>query len=370
MEPGYLALRSSGELAARAVRAWSRLRRCSFCPRDCRVDRLAGGLGECRTGARARVAGYGPHFGEEAPLVARGGSGTVFFAGCNLVCVFCQNHDISHPAGDPAANAALPGGQRVARGAAGRGVERAAGTGGAVDQEAAGATRPATPLGASPALRWEVTPERVARMMLELQDRGCENINLVSPTHVVPQILAALVLAVEDGLHLPLVYNTGGYDSLATLRLLDGIVDIYMPDMKYADAEAGLRLSGVPDYPRRNRAAVLEMHRQVGDLRLDERGVARRGLLVRHLVLPGGSAGTAEVARFLAGEVSPDTYVNVMDQYRPAYLAARYPEICRSLTVAECREAVQAALTAGLRRLDGLDVVVRPERDHESEQWP
>jgi putative pyruvate formate lyase activating enzyme len=193
-------------------------------------------------------------------------------------------------------------------------------------------------------------------MMLALQDAGCENINFVSPSHVVPQILEALVPAVEGGLRLPLVYNTGGYDALGTLRLLDGVIDIYMPDMKYADDRVGERLSGVPDYVRRNRAAVLEMHRQVGDLVLDERGVARRGLLVRHLVLPGDLAGTAEVARFLADEVSADTYVNVMDQYHPAREAARYPEICRRSAVAEYRAAVQETLAAGLQRLDGREV--------------
>jgi putative pyruvate formate lyase activating enzyme len=190
-------------------------------------------------------------------------------------------------------------------------------------------------------------------MMLELQALGCENINLVSPSHVVPQILQALVMAVEAGLHLPLVYNSGGYDALNTLRLLDGVVDIYMPDMKYADASVGERLSGVPDYPARNRAAVLEMHRQVGDLALDERGVARCGLLVRHLALPGGLAGTPRVAAFIAAEVSADTYVNVMEQYRPAHRAACYPELCRPLTAPEYAIAVEQALAAGLWRLDG-----------------
>jgi len=278
-----------------------RLRRCALCPRRCRVDRLAGELGECRTGALARVASAGPHYGEEAPLVGHGGSGTIFFAGCNLACVFCQNYDLSH----------------LCRGR-------------------------------------EQKPVAIARMMLELQDLGCENINLVSPSHVVPQILAALVLAVDEGLRLPLVYNTGGYDSLATLRLLDGVVDIYMPDMKYADEQVGERLSGVPDYVGHNRAAVREMHRQVGDLELDQRGVAHRGLLIRHLVLPNGLAGTAEVVRFIATELSPDTYVNVMDQYRPAYQAARYGEIARPPTAAEYRSAVEEARRVGLWRLDGM----------------
>jgi putative pyruvate formate lyase activating enzyme len=323
--PAYLALHGSGQLARRAEQARSRLRRCTMCPRHCRVDRLAGELGSCRTGAQARVASAGPHFGEEAPLVGRGGSGTIFFAGCNLACLFCQNHDISQPPGDP-------------------------------DPTAARAKTDSAFSGR--ALRWEVSAEHLARLMLELQALGCHNVNLVSPSHVVPQILEALMLAADRGLRLPLVYNTGGYDSISTLRLLDGVIDIYMPDMKYADEAVGKELSGVPDYVVRNRAAVREMHRQVGDLELDERGVARRGLLVRHLVLPGGLAGTEEVARFLATEVSPDTYLNVMDQYRPAHrilggAISSWPELRRRLTVAEYQAAVAAVRKAGLWRLDG-----------------
>jgi len=305
------------------------------------VDRLAGELGKCRTGERARVEGFGPHFGEEAPLVGRGGSGTIFFAGCNLACVFCQNHSISQPAADQ-----TPG---------------AAPQDGAVSP--AGAAAPRRPL------RWEVATEELAAVMLELQAAGCENINFVSPSHVVPQILAALVLAADGGLRLPLVYNTGGYDSVETLRLLDGVIDIYMPDVKYADDEIGMRFSGVPDYVLRNREALLEMHRQVGDLELGPgRGalppagggravshdVARRGLLIRHLVLPGGLAGTGSVVGFLASEVSRDTYINVMDQYHPAHRAARYPEISRALASAEHQEALRETLSAGLWRLDGL----------------
>jgi len=304
--PAYLALYQSGELAARAEDARLRLRSCTLCPRRCRVNRLAGELGHCRTGNLARVASYGPHFGEERPLVGRGGSGTIFFAGCNLACVFCQNHDISQPD-------AL--------------------------------------LGTESTL-WETTAEELAEMMLALQSSGCENINFVSPSHVVPQILAALLIAVGKGLCLPLVYNTGGYDALSTLYLLRGVVDIYMPDMKYSDEAVGARLSGVPDYVRHNRKAVLEMYRQVGDLMLDERGVARRGVLVRHLVLPAGLAGTASVARFLASEVSPDTYINVMAQYRPMHWAWACPEIARPLTREEYRQAVQEVLAAGLWRLD------------------
>lgn len=358
--PAYLALYRSGELADRARSARAHLRSCTLCPRECRVDRVAGALGECHTGAAARVQGFGPHFGEEAPLVGRGGSGAVFFAGCNLACVFCQNHTISQPGEDRSSGL---------RGRPGEAAGAAAGT--------ASPGRHVAPR----ALLWEVTPDRLAAMMLELQIAGCENINFVSPSHVVPQILEALMLAVGGGLHLPLVYNTGGYDSLETLRLLDGVVDIYMPDMKYSDDRAGERLSGVPDYVRCNQEAVLEMHRQVGDLEFHEQGsnrphpvgaafhrerhraaggarpqVARRGLLVRHLVLPGGLAGTAEVAAFLAAEVSRDTYINVMDQYHPAHKAARHPELSRRITTDEYREAVRQTLAAGLWRLDGREV--------------
>jgi len=301
VDPVYLRVLAPGELAARSERARVRLRRCLLCPRQCRVDRSGGELGECRTGARARVASAGPHFGEEAPLVGRGGSGTIFFAGCNLACVFCQNYDLSH----------------LCRGR-------------------------------------EQEPAELARTMMELQEMGCENINFVSPSHVVPQILAALVLAVDEGLRLPLVYNTGGYDSLSTLRLLDGVVDIYMPDMKYSDDRVGERLSGVPDYVERNRAAVREMHRQVGDLELDRRGVARKGLLVRHLVLPDSLGGGDEVFRFIASELSSDTYVNVMDQYHPSYRAERYGEISRPPTAMEYRAAIEEARKAGLWRLDGF----------------
>jgi putative pyruvate formate lyase activating enzyme len=292
------------------------------------------------------VASYGPHFGEEAPLVGRGGSGTIFFGGCNLACVFCQNHEISQPDGDRGLAIGVDGSPRG--GAPGR-----AGAGGPAGAGKAAAKGD----GLRPA--WEQPSEVIARMMLDLQDLGCENINFVSPSHVVPQILAALVQAVDGDLHLPLVYNSGGYDALQTLRLLDGVVDIYMPDMKYADDEVGARLSGVPDYARRNRAAVLEMHRQVGDLQIDESGVARRGLLVRHLILPEEQTGTADVCRFLAAEVSGDTYINVMEQYRPAHKVARHPsrfeEIARRPSIAECSSAAAKALAAGLWRLDGLD---------------
>ena len=296
-EPGYLALLASGELARRAEAAWARLEACDLCARGCGANRLVSAEGAgCHTADRALVSSYGPHFGEEDPLVGRGGSGTIFFSWCNLACRFCQNAEISQ----------------------------------------VGEGRP-------------VDPPELAEMMLGLQRQGCHNINFVSPSHVVPQILAALPLAARDGLRVPLVYNTGGYDALETLALLDRVIDIYMPDMKYADADVGRRLSGVRNYPAVNRAAVKEMHRQVGDLVMDERGVARRGLLVRHLVLPEGLAGTAEVVRFLAEEVSRDTYVNVMAQYRPHYRAYDLPPMDRPVTAEEYDAAVRLAREAGLR---------------------
>jgi putative pyruvate formate lyase activating enzyme len=297
-EAAYLALLRSGELRKRVQTAYERLHDCDFCGRQCRVDRYEQ-EGSCRTGVRAVVSSFGPHFGEEDPLRGYRGSGTIFFAWCNLNCQYCQNYDISQ----------LGHGQ-------------------------------------------EVEPEEIASMMLALQARGCHNINFVSPTHVVAPILAALLIAAEAGLHLPLVWNTGGYDSLEALQLLDGVVDIYMPDMKYADADAGYRYSRVREYPAVNQAAVKEMHRQVGDLVLDEQGIALRGLLIRHLVLPGGLAGTAEIARFLAEEISPDTYINVMDQYRPCYRAHEYPPLNRPITAAEYEAAVEAARQAGLHRFD------------------
>lgn len=301
MEPFEAAYRGAwrrGELAERAAAARALLNPCVLCPRECGARRAEGQTGQCNTADRAVVCSHHPHFGEEPPLVGSNGSGTIFFSWCNLHCQFCQNCDLS----------------------------------------AMGAGRP-------------VTAAELAGMMLELQTLRCHNINLVSPSHVVPDILDALRLAVEQGLRLPLVYNTGGYDSVETLRLLDGIVDIYMPDMKYADEGVGFRLSRVRDYPEVNRAAVREMRRQVGDLAIDRRGVARRGLLVRHLVLPDGLAGTPEIARFLAEEISADTYINVMDQYRPCYKAPSMPPIDRRVTPVEFAEALRAVRAAGLHRI-------------------
>jgi putative pyruvate formate lyase activating enzyme len=298
-EPAYVRLMRSGELESRAAECFEHLEACDLCARRCGVNRMRGELGSCRTGMRARVSSYGAHLGEERPLRGWRGSGTIFFGRCNLHCQYCQNYDISQTD----------------------------------DGE-------------------ELQPEELASMMLELQAAGCHNINLVSPSHVVSQILAALPLAARGGLTLPLVYNTGGFDSLSTLRLLEGVVDIYMPDMKYADEAAAMRYSRVQGYPEVNRAAVREMHRQVGDLLIGDNGVAVGGVLVRHLVLPGGLAGTEAIARFLADEISCETYLNIMDQYHPAYLAGRYPELNRRIWPQEYGAALALARGAGLFRLD------------------
>jgi putative pyruvate formate lyase activating enzyme len=298
-EPAYLQLLISGELRDRVARAYEHLSVCDVCARNCDVDRRGGQVGVCRTGERAKVSSYGPHLGEEDPLRGWRGSGTIFFTRCNLKCQFCQNHDIS--------------------------------------QTDAG---------------YEVEPEQLASIMLELQAQGCHNINFVSPSHVVPQIMAAVFIAAEAGLRLPLVYNSGGYDSMAMLELLDGVIDIYMPDMKYADAEIARRYSKIPDYPQVNQSAVREMHRQVGDLYINQEGLALRGLLVRHLVLPENLAGTDEIVEFLSTEISPNTYLNLMDQYRPAYKAHHFPELNRRVTSQEYEAAVRMARDAGLNRLD------------------
>jgi len=298
--PCYIELSRTGELAERAAKAVQMLSHCRLCPRECKVNRLEDERGVCRTGRWAVVASAGPHFGEESPLVGRMGSGTIFFTHCNLLCVFCQNWDISHE-----------------------------GEGG------------------------EVSGLELARVMLRLQGMGCHNINLVSPSHVVPQIIEALDIAATEGLEVPLVYNTGGYDKVETLRLLDGLVDIYMPDIKYADPKESARYSKARDYPEMVKASVREMHRQVGDLKTNGQGIATRGLLVRHLVMPNGIAGTREVMRFLAKEISRDTYVNVMAQYRPCGEAFDISEIARRVSPEEFEEALETAEEEGIHRLDG-----------------
>ncbi|MCL4537433.1 MAG: radical SAM protein [Nitrospirae bacterium] len=279
------------------------LKRCALCPRNCKVDRTSGEIGFCRTGNKPFVASWGPHFGEERPLVGRFGSGTVFFSFCNLGCIFCQNWTISH---------------------LGEGNE--------------------------------ISFEKLAEIMLEIQDMGCHNINLVTPTHQMPMILRSIAIASEMGLNIPIVYNCGGYESLEAIKILDGVVDIYMPDFKYSDPQMALKYSKAKDYPEKAKAAIKEMHRQVGDLMIDERGIASRGLLVRHLILPEGIAGTKEVVRFIAEEISKNTYINIMDQYYPCYKAFEHPPLDRRITTKEYSEAVKMAMDAGLKRIDGVTI--------------
>lgn len=297
-KPAYLKL-SREALREKIEKAEAILKDCTLCPRNCKVDRTSGEIGICKTGDKPFVSSWNPHFGEERPLVGRHGSGTIFFAQCNLRCLFCQNWTISH----------LGQGDEISFG-------------------------------------------KLAQIMIYLQQEGCHNINLVTPTHQVPMILRALEIAIHTGLELPIVYNSGGYESVETLQILDGIVDIYMPDFKYADPAAAMKYSKARDYPQVAKTAIKEMHRQVGDLIINEEGIALRGLLVRHLVLPEGLAGTEEVARFLVEEISPNTYTNIMAQYYPCYKAFDNPPLDRRITVAEYRKAVGAALKSGIKRLD------------------
>ncbi len=295
MPPSYHALHRSGELQRRAEEALSRLARCSICPRRCGVNRLEDERGVCRGGRRAIVASWNRHPWEEPPISGTRGSGTVFFGGCSGRCRFCQNYPISQ-----------------------LGVGR------------------------------EVEAGRLAGMMLELQRQGCHNINLVTGTHFVPQVLAALVLAAEQGLDIPLVYNCAGYEEIETLELLDGVVDIYLPDAKYADDENAREFSGFPGYVEANRAALREMYRQVGDLEVDEAGIATRGMIVRHMVLPGGIAGTPQVLHWIATELSPAVHVSLLAQYFPAHRAIGHPLLGRKLTWEEYDAACAAFEEAGL----------------------
>lgn len=298
-EPAYIQTFEKRALREKIKKARQLLSPCSLCPRQCCVDRLDGETGICNTAARAWVSSYNPHFGEESPLVGTHGSGTIFFTHCNLMCLFCQNFDISHQGH----------GQKV-------------------------------------------TDEQLAAIMLALQQQGCHNINFVTPTHVVPQILAALEIAIQQGLDVPLVYNSGGYDSPATLRLLEGVFDIYMPDFKFWNREIAESTCQAGDYAEIACNALKEMHRQVGDLVTDETGVARQGLIIRHLVLPGGVAGTREIMRFIAREISTRSYVNIMAQYRPCGRAAEIKELNTFLSPADYRTALQAATEEGITRLD------------------
>lgn len=298
--PIYLNL-SESQFKGKIDQAFEIIRECTLCPRNCKVDRTKGEKGFCRVLDKPFVSSWGPHFGEESPLVGRYGSGTIFFGYCNLGCLYCQNWTISH----------LGEGE-------------------------------------------EVSYDELAGIMVHLQNLGCHNINLVTPTHQVPQILKALYRARENGLKIPIVYNSGGYEAVETLRILEGIVDIYMPDFKYADDRIGEKYSKVKGYATHAKAALKEMHRQVGDLVIDKDGIAVRGLLVRHLVLPNGLAGTEEVVKFIAEEISKNTYINIMAQYRPCYSADEYPELNRRVSREEVEKAVEIALQYGLKRIDSI----------------
>jgi len=303
-EPAYMKLHRTGELFRRSREALRALKSCKVCPRDCEVDRLNNEFALCKTGRHAIVSSFFPHFGEEDCLRGWNGSGTIFFSMCNLKCVFCQNYDISQQHdGD------------------------------------------------------EVGPEALAQMMLRLQALGCHNINFVTPEHVVPQILEALPMAVEMGLRLPLVYNTGAYDSLESIEMMRDVVDIFMPDFKYWDEADSANYLKARNYPSAARAVIKAMHEQVGDLVFDEKGLAKRGLLVRHLVMPHSAENVRHIMRWLAAEISPHTYVNIMDQYRPAgkVTGNRYREICRRTTSEEHAEAVRIAEEEGLYRFDTRD---------------
>lgn len=300
-QPAYIRLEAEGRFAERIEQAYQILEECRLCPRRCGVNRLNGDRGFCRSSRHVKVYSYNQHYGEERPLVGGNGSGTIFFSNCNLRCVFCQNWPIAHD---------------------GWGQE-------AGDQD-------------------------LAEMMLELQRRGCHNINLVTPTHFMPHILSATRIAMQQGLRVPLCYNTSGYDSLESIRLLDGIVDIYLPDLKFMDGEEAARynLAEAGDYPQVAREAIAEMYRQVGNLVTDDRGIALRGLMIRHLVMPNRVAGTREFVDWVANNLSTETYVNIMAQYRVEYQAFEHERIARAITTEEYVEAMEWAIEAGLTNLD------------------
>jgi putative pyruvate formate lyase activating enzyme len=299
-EAVYIKTHRSGLLKKRVAEARRRLASCCLCPRQCHIDRTGHlKMGICKTHENAWVSSFQPHFGEETPLVGSHGSGTIFFTHCNLMCNFCQNHDISH-----------------------QGLGQA------------------------------VTDHQLASMMISLQNQGCQNVNLVTPSHVVPQILSAVEIACANGLRVPLVYNSGGYDTVETLKLLQPVVDIYMPDFKFWDPGVSEMTCHAPDYPEVAREAIREMYCQVGDLVVDEAGIAQRGLLVRHLVLPQGLAGTREIMRFICQEISANTYVNIMSQYRPCGDVSSIKALQRSVSRNEFRDALNAAKAEGITRID------------------
>jgi len=315
MKPSYLAAHKSGALDKAINTAHKLLACCEICPRKCKINRLKGEMGFCKTGLQAEVYSYLAHHGEEPPISGTKGSGTIFFSHCNMACVYCQNYEFSQ------------------KNEQGRGVS---------DQE-------------------------LAQIMLKLQGMGCHNINLVSPTHVMPQILQALKIAIKTGLKIPLVYNTSGYELPEIIKLLEGIVDIYLPDMRYAETIMSQKFSNSPDYPNYNQLAIKEMHRQVGLAQINDKGIIEKGVIIRHLVLPANISGTEKIMKFIAQEVSVHTYISLMSQYSPYYKACDYPELKRRLTLQEY-EAAQDSMdkyslhngwtqdSGGLERFAGVNI--------------
>jgi putative pyruvate formate lyase activating enzyme len=312
MRPSYLEAYANGRLAKVVENALKMLESCQLCPRGCKINRLDNKPGFCRIGRNSKVYSYLAHHGEEPPISGSAGSGTIFFSGCNMACVYCQNFEFS--------------------------------------QSNSGR---------------EVEAKELAGFMLELQTLGCHNINLVTPAHILPQILEALIIAIENGLELPLVYNTSGYDSLETLKLLEGIVDIYLPDMRYADKKCSLKYSAAPDYPEVNRQAIKEMHRQVGTAHFDENEILTRGMIIRHLVLPENIAGTEEILKFISQEISPESYISLMSQYMPYHKATRFKELSRRINIQEYDAATSLMEKYGLyngwtQEAGGLDQFAGP----------
>ena len=296
--PSYIHLFKSRKLKTIINELYEHLRSCDICPRKCGVNRLEDERGYCQTGMKVILGSYGPHFGEESPLVGSYGSGTIFISSCNLKCIFCQNFELSQ---------------------FNEGVE--------------------------------IEKETLSEIMLELQNMSCHNINIVTPTHIIPQLLSALYIAIEMGLHLPLIYNTGGYENIEILKILNGVVDIYMPDIKFLDIEASRNYMDAPDYPEIVKETLKQMHEQVGDLKINKQGLAVKGLIIRHLIMPGMVEDTKKIIDFVAREISPNSYINIMKQYRPCGLAYNYPEIDRSIIKLEYNEAIDYAKTKGLRLL-------------------
>ena len=314
MYPVYLRTYQAGRLNQLIEETFKLLESCCICPRRCGVNRLKNEKGFCKTGLKPKVCSFMPHHGEEPPISGVHGSGTIFFSHCNMSCVYCQNYEFSQ---------------------SGQGRE--------------------------------VEFEELAKFMIDLQDMGCHNINLVTPTHVMPQILKALSIAIPKGLKIPVVYNTGGYELPDIIKMLDGIVDIYLPDARYADNDMSIKYSGAPDYPEYNQDALKEMHRQVGIANIDNQGIIKTGLIIRHLVLPNNISGTDKIMKVIAKELSAHTYISLMSQYRPCHKVSQFKDICRRITYEEYEYAKQAMQEqglnngwiqeeGGLERFDGINI--------------